>query len=984
MGYFETAKKAYEAITSAEESSGITLTEEQRSKLFEVVMSEVLQSFKTEKELRRMIEQAPKKDLSAPRPMRVFSSRERAERRALSEAMRGELLAFYTNWSKREQPYKDNLNREYDREDQQMFYMPLAYYKRKLTREEHKQFHDHNDEVARLFDLNPANLARFQEGLIRELTTTGLVQPDGSHKVLTPEEAKAEADRRYARRRAEMVIERVQRASEMLPELERMAADPQALLQNARELMDVTQVYAEINNWLSDNNLGLDANGNRIKPARIAFTPEEIQWLRQQEINQTATLILSHKLRLIANPLYEVMDTDAINDYDYNVFAAEDGINPQSYSYQAEVDDHAAQKIAASQEKAFAKLINDDPKDKLSNLLKSGRLDLSNGFADFASQMFSDVSSMQQAQGMLAKDRLKMVRTDFCFDGENLKCYREKVDENGAPDMVINFRPNGLGDEAPIAFEKNGRVVVLCVDPRSPAVDPTSHTRPETLFNYRLEGNLRALSKRLGDADPWYWGGSPQFTAIRTALGKFKDRPLTLNSESDLKDTHRRLQELSTAVKTYIEGKDPNFLGKNDYEQERIDAALSVETYVQLKLKQLDLVGKARATAARFEGMSSERIQKLCRADDLAVSHQSKPYTWLSGKYQEYEARSAKDGERPLPDVLLRQMNELMMDLHMLEANHAVYNRGQLSQDTVNQKFAQVCGAMVAAELIYRERANLGRPEAGPMERLFQGENAKERISSLGRTAMTVLATCPMEKFDRTELKTFLGRFEPQETANMLAPWFAHEHGLDFMDKVVEQYPRRGDGPEAAETPLQRFHREAVQDAALGFAEQMADGVKTADPAKVRRFLSSCVIANMVKLENMDKESGYVGKLEQSLANPIQTQQLRAMVEKSGFFDDMMKDQVIRGRKEIDIQTVVTLVERNVPQTVANSILVASLGKQLANPGADKAAQPVGPQVQQGARQVQQGAAPQGNEQPQVKNPNQQPPAAGKGGPVIL
>lgn len=921
MGYFEIASKIFGDIEDAERDTGIELSQKQRHLLMSIIMSKVFVPFIPEQDVRHMIESVPRPDVEDPRPLRRFNSRERKARRAQSDAMREIILDHLEQDSLRLTPYTTN-GQHYSRNDQRMFRMVP----KNPTREQLKYIFERNEEVSKLFDSNEENRAKYETERVRELTTVGLRQPDGTMRVLTEEEAKES----IRRRRSELVLERVAEASTILPQLDHLFspdATRKELEDNYWMVAEATFVYGEIRNWLSNENLGLDGQGRPTGNGRMSFTPEEVEWLRRQEQKQSEFSVIIDKFRIIANPAYEYLDVDALPDYDDNKYNNTSGMNPNAYGYIVEQNHGFVPETEEAISKTFAPLINDDPTDQLSNFLKRNPLNLLEK-NDYVALLFEDnefgiVGSRRQ----LALDRLKKVKSDYCLDGEEQNYYIE-TEEDGITDMRMEAQGDDYGFGAPVAYEKNGRVVILSVDPKSTVIDPSASDHPETLFNYKLEKKLNALIKRLGDADPWYWSGSPQFTAIRNALKQGKGQ-LKLEKGADLAPAYQGLENLFTAIETYLSGKSRDGQGKNEYEQERIDAAKALYIFINVKRKQLDLIKQARVTAKRFENMSGEQIHEICQTEDRVIMHREHPHQWIDAEYKgylEYNRIQENVHGRPIPAVITRKLEDKLVDLNLLEMNHAYYPRGVANQKPVIETIAQTTGAMIAAEMVFKERSERRSPDAGPIELLFQGENGMRLIQKLGKDAMGVLTGTNYQYMTAVEMKQYLEILDPKTTAETLTPLLTRQTGLEFLDQVAQQYPKKQE--QEAENPIERFNRESIQGAAKRYQEQMASGKTGAEEDAVRTFLSNCIISDMARLEKLGGNHA-PGRLEQLLDDPKKTEELRKLVENSQQFQDLMKDEVIRGRKEITINTVPELVKGNRLKVVANQVLASNFGAKL-------------------------------------------------------
>lgn len=332
--------------------------------------------------------------------------------------------------------------------------------------------------------------------------------------------------------KTKLVLDRLEEARRLLDE-SRSMTDAQ-VVEHFAELYRASKVAAEIQNYLGNKDL--------------TFNAEQREHLKQFEQRyMTASMSLTARMELMANPLYEVLDPHRLAQMDLTGSLqtdAEDGKLPEGdYTQLTDYLKNLQQmmryptKLKENTVEEYFQKISDDPE----------KIEL----YDYMGERSGDGASVMGA-----------------------------ALQRGQP-MIAVF-PNGEV-QAFRALEKPDSISLAKVS-------------MEKVVNEGAATTMDTLAKELKKADPWYlWSGSDEFKNVRVTLEhvqeNFKrlDEPTT---EKQAEDMERQMRELKKAADDYLETKSRPY--KNDLERSRVMAATRLQQFASDKLAQIGFLAQAR------------------------------------------------------------------------------------------------------------------------------------------------------------------------------------------------------------------------------------------------------------------------------------------------------------------------------------------------------------------------------------------------------
>ena len=309
----------------------------------------------------------------------------------------------------------------------------------------------------------------------------------------------------------------------------------------------------------------------------LPFTPEEKELLLDLKPTQDAIGLLQGRMNMIANPYYEI------------------------FHYERFTKVHAAEAEAM-----YSNAVKGYPEQ------------------DAYGHYVKNLTAIQFEKRQLIGERFAHSMEELGLDMETLTV-RNAQGESVRKDNIDIAETLQLGGtillQSPV-----GAVYAFQMDPQN---DQPKHISPEKARKSLARGvkaglgeSLENLVDQVDDADHRVWWGSSQFKEMQSALTKLSELAETLNEQptpQQLKDLRKRLRALEDTSKAYLErkreekhlGAGEELVGKNDREQDRIDAANAIQTFAREKLSLLNLSDRlAKADLAESRKMKQESVWK--------------------------------------------------------------------------------------------------------------------------------------------------------------------------------------------------------------------------------------------------------------------------------------------------------------------------------------------------------------------------------------
>lgn len=909
-------KSLYRKIKERETITGIRLTPDTRLELMRLYFEQAATPFFSQENIFRIIENFPRPGVTKPRSLTHFTGSERRSRAKRSKAVREAVLEDliyvdglssvidYYNEAYASGEHPEN-RPDYSRQVQALFRrVPAADGPAKNA------VHNYNRMVSRLFDDNPLNREAY---LLERIRASGRSR-EQEEAVLRQE-------------RMQVILDRMASCAETLRNLDELsdpALSPDELASNYRWIREASILCVEIDNF---------------KDA-YPFTPEQKQQLENLRDYQYLCDTALGRMHAIANPVYEYLDTDALDDYLLFDPAEDQNIYTRYTRYNSEA------RVIDGQKAHEADVLRDyaAKHPDLRPFLMNGDTPLNwvrrNAVKDDFEIFMEDYLSIQNGRMLIRNELVENTKREFGFDG-------------GDEEQLRNGHP--------IVFEKNNRVVIL--SPGKVMGGAPSRDTPEELFNHTLLSENKRLKEKLNDADPLWMKSSPQFKAMKERLASVSDLPLLKKGDS-LSRAFSAYRDLLTASETYLLAKKDGQTkdeARSSRERERVQAAREIRDYARTKLKELELVEAARQTLSRFRGKSPEEKARMAAEEDIIAENaqafreqqsdrmvssrrRDQPFPWL----KEQIDTIYKEGI--VPERVRNVILQNYITLNTLQNGNMLYQHNTM---VTGESAAALCGSLIAAELILQERSRLRNPgKPGPVETFFSNSNTSlSTMTKLGRQTMTSLVgrdylPHPEHEQDPAraskamtgeQLKEFMESFQPRELAEQFTDSFLGELGISpILQQLTGQYtnsvkPLRGDELDACEQAFTAFTKTAILDPMENYIKDPASGgnISAADS---RKILANGVICNLIQLERARPEQEAPGYLETMLKdNPAGIEALSGRIMESQDFRNLMDANAqIDGR--ISVRNMAKILDQiTTPTLVRNTMrsLTASCAKNL-------------------------------------------------------
>lgn len=455
------------------------LTDEQKKEIVKRYISDIMCPEIDEKEMWGFIKAKPKKSLknNYRNPFK-FSPKERAERKAKSEAVRNVIIEKVFSGDSADNSPIERWYKSF-----------LKSVPENATPETLNEIRKYNDDFNRLFAKDPA---------VREANEAALYAEErNKNPNLTQEKFKEEISQRRKKIVIDALDESVASLDEMMTMLdETLTADQ--LAKNVKAINRAVDIINETEKYIND--------AQKENPL-YTLSDEERSRLVNLKHNLDKTGIANVKMGLIANPCFEYLDINAMMDYDLQSLRSGDMEDAKYVAYDSGYTDSRASK---------------DP-DHFAKILGTEHDNLMNFFSEM--HFFENFYQFHAAEYILQDNGMKDNYELRLADGT-------KVGPDNV-ETVISEINNNAENAAPYIFRKDNRaVIVQNIDGVARQVEP------ETLINYGLKAQLDGLEKQMDAADPWYHKSSKLFKNMRKAFEEIKGvNPIQPNDDIRAKYT---------------------------------------------------------------------------------------------------------------------------------------------------------------------------------------------------------------------------------------------------------------------------------------------------------------------------------------------------------------------------------------------------------------------------------------------------------------
>lgn len=833
------ALRNYAAIAT-KISSLPNLTEEQvRERLYQYI-TEMLSPPINEEELLTMIERNPAvrgQERHLPR----YTGEERAKRHTLSETVRQGLIESLCWPLRRSEKYMRN-GVTVSREDYALFYYEAP-----------GQTDPRNREILWLVDKNPANRPTYIEEKKQQLITDGK----------TEQQAQEEADAYFTDdalrvRRSKLVMDRVRECTEMIPRLGEMTSPQRTaaeLAQNYIAMIQARDIFMDLDTYIKQADSG-----------DLQLQQDQIDFLREHQADQIPLGEATLPLENITNPLYEIVDPEAIMDSNTSALLSLE----------------ASLQLGSMGQTQREKFLAQDP----------DYSDITEGVLGNLQALITDGMSIRELINKRADEReQKKMKEVYGFIPEDTV----QASEPNRGYTMFRTTETAVGAGKPVAYEMGSRVVILT--PVGTGSHLTVSTEnPDALFNHTLEQKNRENYELLDGTDKWYRGSSPQYRAMSRALKEVcKIKPLgrdqAADQQKELDTARRRFEALLTNTSAYLAKKPPK--SDNPYEDKRIQAAKKVREYAEMKLRQLELVEKARRTLKRFQGMTEEQIRAETARENAELGHIKEMDARRKDTAGWFGRLNDRYRNQGLSQEFTNQFSSAVDELRGFQQKDGIFvgkNSGKsLEEDprpipSLIEYIKLITGYSVAGELILRERkarGDRGLQGAGPLESAFCSGKISQRkklVQALGEQVAEAGLGLSFAKLNYKDLSPFLASFEIGMMADRVEEKFSLQCGVTLVNEAEGILGRKFADRPAVRTFIDR----SVCAPAKALQAKMLNGETSVGLDEAGRMVSSCVLAAMLQAEWDTSE-----KLRRLVYDEHSTEQLLSLIRESAPFREL-------------------------------------------------------------------------------------------------
>lgn len=331
---------------------------------------------------------------------------------------------------------------------------------------------------------------------------------------------------------------------------------------------------------------------------------------------------------------------------------------------------------------------------------------------------------------------------------------------DGKP-MRFEDRNTALGGVVPLLLkvtDRDGNVSVKTILPASPTSLDMEQLTPEQYLDYARgvgRTEIGDMASELDQSVSFFRGSSDQFKDMTAALERLYSHNLSNNastpSTQNLLGSKDVLEELLESANAYLQYKaqsragtdtvkDYSNLGKNQYEQDRINKALKLRDYAQFKLNVynlLELNSDFNARAATKEEALRNAVENSTQKDIAnlrATCTQRNPEPWV--------VREGGENVEKLHHAVARDLRRLA-ELACLDRPLDAIEKAE-----VNTRMARA----VALDLVRSERASSQSNEMGKLE-TAAAQNPEKFAASVAKSKPFQKA---MDKMTPEKLKGIL------------------------------------------------------------------------------------------------------------------------------------------------------------------------------------------------------------------------------------
>ncbi len=717
------------------------------------------------------------------------------------------------------------------------------------------------------------------------------------------------------RRRGEIVMQNARESAQVLENLDALMAPGQTheqLKENYFKIAKAQGVYMEMGKYVEAAEPGT---------GYLELSHKDRKWLDQQSDFGPNFTIAVCTMNMMANPLYEYVDPQRLNNFD---------MLQTSFYYDGLFGDRLDVPIENRGDAIFKKGNRTETQRRAMKKMDDYYKAHIRNAGDSLKCLCSDATVLQSNMTSAAQYASERMLEDYgLVRGATRRCC--ETYSNGSPDDY-DFRQ-------PVSYAMKDRVVIISSS--DSAKDGfITEKYPERLYNHKIDNTVEAVGAAYSKANRWYTNDTNGYETIGLRFNLvLKEGKLPHGcKKKDLERIQKRYKALMNATAYYLERKGNH--PKKGLETQRVEAVKKMQEFAQMKLNELDLVGKAMATLDKYKDKTREEIRSETARENATPKYAAHikteipraqaegPVKWLKTQYTTLYAGGLSSHVTDRSDVS-EYANDALRELE--RAKNPYENTAEMKETIID-----MAGSLIVLEAIWQERTRLNTPgQPGPLESTYNKPrdteepiNLKEPMQDYGKKAIQAVTGKEYDQLTSADLEKFLKEFDQRKYVREVN----EKCGISTLEqKLTGRYvnsvtPERSEMLDAHEQKLQEFAKTNIMDPAKKY---MSNPNAPVDPDDARKLMSSCVLHSMIQMERAGNHGKKPSLLESKLMNTEGVEELRQRIELSKSFRNMMEtaayDGVLRNRD------IANLLEKNAPQKAAKESMEQVSARKRSN-----------------------------------------------------
>ncbi len=818
-------------------------------------VSDIMVPVMPEREIIEQIQEQPKKNVKNPRPISHYGDSERRSRKIKSAQLRRAIIqhTYFTTTGMKEYTEKGNT---FDRSLQRLF----KDIPENATKAQKEAILKYNKEIDLLFANNPKRTEN-ENKLCEKIMADA------------PGTTKEEAINEIRIRRGQIIMQAIHEASFYTEKASKMIDEnlpANELVENYKKACWAMNILTEVR--------AIASSVGTANPYYI-LSDEEKEFAFEQDrlLSDVSTAI--NKASMIANPMYEYIDINALSDYELDRATADtDDVYLDEFTSNTEWGEQRKEK-----DPEFYDTIANGVKDSYIQLMADAFFYEQNKYA-------REIENAAHDNGLASSDSLLYYETDPRTN--------EQKSEKARADSTATDRLKFSNEPAVIA--KYDRMVVV-----QNIKGTIRQVEPETIFNHKFRDYTNALTQQRAHNDPWYHTSSDVFKTMRRAF-EATERLGQLQSGADLDIAFNKYNDLLNKTNAYLATKVNH--DRKKWTLRHIDMANQFKKFAEIKLEQLNIVRNSRLTKEQFAGKTpeqkkaiTEEFNRVSAQKDKAKLFETAPEKWFTERFDTLSKQvQPSEGMKRIISVFKSEIDSICKSTR----GDALYENQPIF---LQPKLGSMLGAMTLLELFKLDRKTRKSLLGGKLEKVLENPTEKDlvHISELYANKITgknyatnrdklIENNHGDDYYDRitpAQFKEFVINYDPKAVAEELAETVYAEYGLSFTESRLEGKLLNSIKP-LRDSTFNEFERELRNTVKTKILEPLSELSKNnAEPLsadKTNELLLNAVLCSVILRERQNEGNKGPGYCERKMTENLDNiADFRAMIAGMPEFDEL-------------------------------------------------------------------------------------------------